>query len=139
MVNEQVLQGHWNEIKWKLREKWGQLSNDDLERVSGDVDKLMGLIQRKTGEARSAVEQYLEEISANGASAVERVTERVRQGAQEAAETFHESAEEAFDYARERYDDARELIRERPSESVVVCFGVGVVAGLLLGLMARRS
>ena len=139
MVNEQTLQGHWNEIKGKLREKWGQLTGDDVERFSGDVDKLVGMIQRKTGAARSAVEEYLEEISANGASTVGRMAERVREGVHHAAETMQESSEEAMDYVRQGYDDAQEMVRQRPSESVVVCFGVGLVAGLLVGLLVRRN
>ncbi len=139
MVNEQTLQGHWNEIKGKLREKWGQLSNDDVERFSGDVDKLVGLIQRKTGAARSAVEAYLEEISDDGASAVNRMADRVRQGVQHAAESVQESSEDAMDYVRQGYDDAQEMVRQRPSESVVMCFGVGLVAGLLVGLLVRRN
>jgi uncharacterized protein YjbJ (UPF0337 family) len=139
MVNEQVLQGHWNEIKGKLREKWGQLTNDDLERFSGDVDMLAGLIQRKTGAARSAVEEYLEQITENGTSAVGRAAESVRQGVQHAVESVEDTSEEAWDYARERYEDAREMVRERPSESVIVCFGVGLVAGLLVGLLVKRS
>ena len=61
MVNQQTLQGNWNEIKGKLRNKWGQLTNDDLQSVHGNVDQLIGLIQRKTGEARNSVEQFLEE------------------------------------------------------------------------------
>jgi len=51
MINEQVLQGNWNEIKGKIRSKWGQLTNDDLQSFDGNVDRLVGLIQRKTGEA----------------------------------------------------------------------------------------
>src|SRR5258708_2170571 len=139
MVNEQTLQGHWDEIKGKLREKWGQLTGDDLERFSGDVDKLVGLIQRKTGAARSAIEDYLEEVSENGASAAGRMADRVRQGVQHAAEAVQESSEDALDYVRQGYDDAQDMIRQRPSESVVVCFGVGLVAGLLVGLLVKRS
>src|SRR5262245_7846004 len=56
MVNQQTLQGNWNEIKGKLRSKWGQLTNDDLQTAHGNVDQLIGLIQRKTGEARSSIE-----------------------------------------------------------------------------------
>jgi len=138
MVSEQALHGRWNDIKGKLREKWGQLTNDDLERFSGNVDKLAGLIERKTGAARSAVEDYLEQITEDGASVVERVAERVRQGVGQAVESVQESSEEALDYARERYDDAQEMVRQRPSESVLVTFGVGVVAGLLVGLLLRR-
>jgi uncharacterized protein YjbJ (UPF0337 family) len=139
MVNEQVLQGHWNEFKGMLREKWGQLSNDDVERFSGDVDKLVGTIQRKTGAARAAIEEYLEQISADGASVASCMAERVRQGVQSAADTVQESSEEAMDYMRQGYDDAQEMVRQRPAESVVMCFGVGLVAGLLVGLLVRRS
>ncbi|MBI3866303.1 MAG: DUF883 family protein [Planctomycetia bacterium] len=139
MVNEQTLQGHWNEIKGKLREKWGQLSGDDFDRFSGDVDKLVGLIQRKTGAARSSIEDYLEEISEEGASAVSRAASRVRKGVQHAAAAVQETSEDAMDYVREGYDDAQEMVRQRPSESVMVCFGVGLVAGLLVGLLVRKN
>src|SRR5258708_9532022 len=139
MVNEQTLQGHWDEIKGKLREKWGQVTGAALDRVSGDVDKLVGLIQRKTGDARSAIEDYLEEVSADGADTVGRMADRVRQGVQQAAETVQESSEDALDYMRQGYDEAEEMIRRRPSESVVVCFGVGLVAGLLVGLLVKRN
>jgi uncharacterized protein YjbJ (UPF0337 family) len=139
MVNEQTLQGHWNEIKGKLREKWGQLSNDDLERFSGNVDNLVGLIQRKTGAARAVVEDFLEEFSEDGASAVGRMADRVRQGVQNAAEAVQESSEDAIDYVKQGYGEAQEMVRQRPSESMVLCFGVGLVSGLLVGLLVRRN
>ena len=59
-VNIQALKGNWNEIKGKLRNKWGQLTNDDLQQARGNIDQLVGLIQRKTGEARTSVEKFLE-------------------------------------------------------------------------------
>ena len=53
MVNEQVLSGKWNEISGKIREKWGQLTDDDMQTFHGNATQLVGLIQRKTGEARA--------------------------------------------------------------------------------------
>ena len=38
MINQQVLQGNWNELKGKIRSKWGQLTNDDLQNFDGNVD-----------------------------------------------------------------------------------------------------
>ena len=52
MVNQQTLTGHWNEVRGKLKEKWGQLSDDDLRSFSGSIDQLVGRIQEKTGDAR---------------------------------------------------------------------------------------
>ena len=46
MVNQQTLQGNWNEIKGKLRNRWGQLTNDDLQQAQGNVDQLIGQLQR---------------------------------------------------------------------------------------------
>src|SRR3954463_12592229 len=68
MVNQQTLQGNWNEIKGKLRNKWGQLTNDDLQSAQGNIDQLVGLIQRKTGEARNSIEKFLEDATASGGS-----------------------------------------------------------------------
>ncbi len=55
-VNEYVLQGDWNRIKGKLRAKWGQLTDNDLDRVHGDVEQIIGLIQQKTGQTRSEIQ-----------------------------------------------------------------------------------
>ena len=53
MINQQILEGNWNEIKGKLRQKWGQLTDDDFPQMCGEADQIIGIIQRKTGEARS--------------------------------------------------------------------------------------
>jgi len=137
MVNSQTLQGHWNEIKGKLRTKWGQLSNDELQSFNGNVEQLVGMIQRKTGEARSSVEHYLEELTANGASAITQATESVREYAQQAAGAVQEGSKQAMENVRRGYDEAEQMIRQRPGESAAVCFGVGVLVGALLGIALR--
>jgi len=149
MVNQQTLQGNWNEIKGKLRSKWGQLTNDDLQSAHGNIDQLVGLIQRKTGEARSSVEKFLEEATSSGASAFSQATDTAREYAQQAmdtvqerskqaAETFRKGYSQATDSVREGYEQAEGMIRERPAESAAVCFGVGMLVGVILGLALRR-
>ena len=126
MVNQQTLQGNWNEIKGKLRSKWGQLTNDDLQQAHGNVDQLIGLIQRKTGEARNSVEKFLEDATAGGAGAFS-----------QAADTFRRGYDQAADSVREGYEQAEDFIKERPAESAAVCFGVGMLVGVILGLALR--
>ena len=46
------LQGNWKQIKGKVREKWGLLTDDDLEHIAGHKDRLIGKIQEKYGEAK---------------------------------------------------------------------------------------
>lgn len=43
MVNQQVLAGHWNELRGKLKEKWGKLTDDDLLSFNGNVDQLVDI------------------------------------------------------------------------------------------------
>lgn len=137
MVNAQTLQGNWNEVKGKLRSKWGQLTNDELGQFNGNIEQLVGTIQRKTGEARTSIEHYLEELTSNGSSAVAKATETVREYATHAAESMQETTKHAADSMRKGYEEAEQMIKQRPGESAAVCFGVGIVVGLLVGLTMR--
>ncbi len=137
MVNQQTLQGNWNEIKGKLRSKWGQLTNDDVQNFDGNVERLVGLIQRKTGEARGSVEKYLDELTSNGASGLSQAAETAREYASQAAESLQEGSKYAADQMRHGYEEAERMVKERPAESLAVCFGAGVVIGLLLGVTMR--
>lgn len=138
MVNQQTLQGNWNEIKGKLRSKWGQLTGDDLQATKGNIDELVGLIQRKTGEARSSIEKYLEQMTADGASYVGQATETVRDYANQAASSLSDVSERAATSVRRGYEEAERTIRQRPGEAAAVCFGVGMLAGVVLGLCLRN-
>ena len=137
MVNQQTLQGNWNELKGMLRTKWGQLTNDDVQSFDGNVDRLVGMIQRKTGEARSAIESYLDEITADGSSTVAQAVGAARDYAQQAAGQIKETSKQAAESMQHGYEEAERMVKERPVESVAVCFGAGVLAGLMLGLMLR--
>ena len=110
MVNTQVLQGQWNQVRGQLKKKWGQLTDDDLRFANGNIDQLIGRIQHKTGEAREAVEGFLDELTAHGASAI--VTGRrdgrpvVRQAAEGAREGYDRVADQA---ARRLQPDFRRI------------------------------
>ena len=78
MVNTQVLQGQWNQVRGQLKKKWGQLTEDDLKFANGNIDQLVGRIQHKTGEAREAIESFLDELTSHGASAVSQAADSVR-------------------------------------------------------------
>ena len=135
MVNQQTLQGNWNEIKGKIRTRWGQLTDDDLSQVHGEVDKLVGTIQRKTGEGRDAIERYLNDLSGSAASTFGQAAESVRQYSSRAAETLQDPAKQAAEHLRAGYAETERFLRDRPGESLAICFGVGLVAGVLITMM----
>jgi uncharacterized protein YjbJ (UPF0337 family) len=55
-------QGHWNEIKGKLKEKFGKLTDDDLLKISGKRDELIGKLQTLYGTNKEKIEHQLREI-----------------------------------------------------------------------------
>ena len=136
-INAQELQGQWNKMKGQVKERWGQLTDDDLQIHGGNVDQLVGRIQQKTGEARETIEKYLTELTSRGSSAISQAAETVGHYAQQAGGRLREHYGDVADVARERYDHAQDLVRHNPAQSVAVAFGVGLVAGLVVGLALR--
>ena len=61
-MNWDRIEGQWKQAEGKVREKWGKLTNDDLVRVAGKRDQLVGLIQQKYGESKDEVERQVGEF-----------------------------------------------------------------------------
>ena len=137
MLNQLEIKGRWNEVKGKLQKRWGQLTDDDLGEFQGNANELVGVIQRKTGESRQKIEDFLDEIIAGGASTFEQVTETARDYARQASDRLQGSYEQAMDSIRGGYDDAADMVRRKPAESLAVAFGAGLVAGVIVGLTMR--
>jgi uncharacterized protein YjbJ (UPF0337 family) len=136
-INAQELQGQWNNLRGQVKQKWGQLTDDDLQIHGGNVDQLVGRIQQKTGEGRDVVERYLSELTSRGSSVVSQATEAVGQFAQQAGGRLREHYGDMSDAARERYDMATDMVRHNPGQSVAAAFGMGLVAGVIVGLALR--
>lgn len=60
-MNKLEMKGHWNELKGKAKQKWGDLTDDDLRYTEGQEDELIGRIQQRTGESRENVERFFDE------------------------------------------------------------------------------
>jgi uncharacterized protein YjbJ (UPF0337 family) len=60
------IKGDWNITKGKLKQKWGKLTDSDLQFAEGKQEELIGRIQKTTGETREAVEKAIKESSSCG-------------------------------------------------------------------------
>ena len=60
---EQRAEGTWKQFKGRLKEAWGALTDDDLDRAEGQRDQLIGRIQERTGESREAIRRKIDQIS----------------------------------------------------------------------------
>ncbi len=59
-MNKLQIKGNWNQVKGKLKQKYSELTDDDLAFIEGKEDELLGRLQRKTGETK---EKLIEEIN----------------------------------------------------------------------------
>lgn len=56
-MNNDEFEGKWKQVRGHVKEWWGKLTDDDLERVGGKYDQFIGLIQEKYGYTRERAEQ----------------------------------------------------------------------------------
>ncbi len=125
-TNVQTIQGEWTYLCGLAKQRWSQLTEDDLGALEGNIEKLIGRIQQKTGEGREAIEKFLADATSRGGSAVAH-----------AAGAAGQYAHQVSDQIRQRYDNAESLVRHHPTETVIAAFGIGLVAGLIAGLAMR--
>lgn len=59
-MNWDQIKGSWTEMKGKVKAQWGDLTDDDLDRMEGDRDQLVGQIQRRYGIAREEAERQVD-------------------------------------------------------------------------------
>ena len=56
------LKGNWNEVKGKIKQKYGNLTEDDLIYEEGKDDELLGRIQQKIGKSKQDVKKWIESL-----------------------------------------------------------------------------
>jgi len=59
-MDADVFEGQWKQLRGELRSWWGSLTEDDLERIGGQKDKLLGLVQEKYGYTREQARQEVD-------------------------------------------------------------------------------
>lgn len=138
-LDQQAIEGGWDQVKSKVRERWGHLTDEELDERRGNVEQLVAHIDAKTGESREEVEGYLEAAAGEQEGWAGKATDAVVEQASQAAETAQQAAAQVADSARASYVQTERLVRKRPVESLAVCFGVGIVTGVVVGLLIRSK
>jgi uncharacterized protein YjbJ (UPF0337 family) len=59
-MSQEILKGQWKELRGRVREWWGDLTDDDVSRIDGNQEKLVGALQQRYGYAK---DRALSEIS----------------------------------------------------------------------------
>jgi uncharacterized protein YjbJ (UPF0337 family) len=63
-MNQNILEGKWMQLRGSIREKWGDLTDDELDQIAGKRDKLAGKLQERYGytelEAEREIDDFLD-------------------------------------------------------------------------------
>lgn len=59
-MNWDQIEGKWKEYKGRAREVWGDLTDDEFDKVAGKRDRMVGLVQQKYGKAKDVAEKEVD-------------------------------------------------------------------------------
>jgi len=61
-MNKNILEGKWKQLRGEIRDRWGELTNDDLDQIAGKREKLSGLLQERYGYTQMEAERQIDEF-----------------------------------------------------------------------------
>lgn len=59
-MNQDIVSGKWQEIKGKVKQQWGNLTDDEITKMKGTHEELQGLLQKKYGYQKDAAEKEID-------------------------------------------------------------------------------
>jgi uncharacterized protein YjbJ (UPF0337 family) len=125
-TNWTSIQGNWNQYKGQIKEKWGKLTDDDLMRIGGNRDQLIGILQQRYGMAKDRIEEQVEAFTSEAGGWVQQAKNKVADYAEQGKEYFQEHN------VGEMMGDLKNLITRYPVQSTLVGIGVGYLFGRIL-------
>jgi uncharacterized protein YjbJ (UPF0337 family) len=141
-MNQDIFAGQWKQMRGALKSWWGELADDDLDRIGGQKDQLIGLVQEKYGQthdqAQQEVERRLQEYGdtmsgssgremPDGDGAVAEMTAK----AQELGATATSIASEAATAVGETMGSLASVIRDNaPHEGTIATAATAMAGGL---------
>ena len=140
-MNEDVFTGRWKEMRGMLRSWWANLTDDDIDWIGGEKDRLIGLVQQKYGYSRDQAQdevdrrfrEYGTTLGANiqyASAKLSEIGETVSEKAREARSAMSNGMEKATSYWHESEfsdmaDDVVALVRRHPIPVLLIALGVG--------------
>jgi uncharacterized protein YjbJ (UPF0337 family) len=125
-MNEDTFAGQWKQMRGALKSWWGTLTDDDFEKIGGQKDKLIGVIQERYGYSRELAENEVERrfneydragggvLSGSGAA-----VEDLKAKAYEFGATASSMAREATAGVTSGLENARSYLKEKDFENIV--------------------
>ena len=131
------VESKWCKMERQINRRWGGPETGEFEQVAQDMDALADEIERRTGESRAAIKDYLEYLASDDTPTVGQAIEGARQYAFGTAVVMSDLPWRLMGAAREVRGRGRDMVQQRPSQSLLTTLAVGLCVGVSIGLMLR--
>ena len=134
------VEGNWKQMRGRVKERWGKLTDDDLTAIAGRPDQLEGMIQDRYGYARERARREIEDWYRLMESNLSEQIELLRSGIRSLASTVDRIAKGQMPYARARtigaitINEAEEAVKRNPLSALGIALGLG----FLIDVFTRR-
>lgn len=64
-MNWDQVEGNWKQFKGKVQQQWGELTDDDLDRINGKETELAGVLQKRYGKSREEAQKMVDDWMAS--------------------------------------------------------------------------
>ncbi len=61
-MNSDMLKGKWHEVKGSLRQQWGRLTDSDFDEIGGNLERLVGRLQKRYGYSKDQAQREVDEV-----------------------------------------------------------------------------
>ena len=62
-MNKDIVEGNWKQLKGKIKQKWGELTDDDIDQINGNYEILAGRLQETYGLSKEDAERRIKEFN----------------------------------------------------------------------------
>ena len=62
-MNWDIVEGKWKQLKGSVQNQWGKLTDDDVDQVAGNREKLVGMLQERYGVAKDEAERQIDDFA----------------------------------------------------------------------------
>jgi uncharacterized protein YjbJ (UPF0337 family) len=130
-LNQDILAGKWKQMRGEFKTWWGKLTDDDFDKIGGQKDKLIGLLQERYGYTREQAAQDVEQRLQEYSDKTGRVVGNMSVKARELGATAAKKANEAAPAIGEKMESLANVIRRKaPQRGKISTTATKVAGGL---------
>ncbi len=104
-MNQHEMSGKWTELKGEIKNKWGKLTDDEIEGTKGNLTAISGLVERHYGEAKESSTEKLKSLFS-------RFGERVEDMGEDAQDWIEQKSDNAKEWMAKTSEKTKESFRD---------------------------